>query len=203
MRIIKTITILFISLIIFNSCNFVLKKYYKIKDPKIETIKSSKDFLSKKILTNRFNLLFFKDFKNLKNFSKNFNLDIPEAYLFNSNGYYVPYKKSAQECNAKVEDFIKDLKFINQKEHTDLNLDSLSNYFVNDSIKRPIFNTTNNLSVILSFATYLGKVNDEHTFAWFNAISNIKDSVKVKVYFLDADIMNFWKKSDSIKLQID
>jgi len=174
------------------SCNRITLIYYGVKNPKIETIESVKKYIKKQNISN-YELIFFKNIDELNNFKKEFNeLKVPDAYFFNQNGNYVPYKKNAKECNAHVDDFIIDLKNINNdNSNMNINLQSLNHFFVDDDNNNPKI-VKGKTIVILSFAKFLGKVNKEHSFEWVKSLEEASKNIDLKVYLLNSDFMNFW-----------
>jgi len=186
----KTIILLLFTLTI--SCNRVALIYYGVKNPKIETIDSIKKYLEKQNISN-YELVFFKNINELNNFKKEFNeLKVPDAYFFNQKGTYVSYKKNAQECNAHVDDFIIDLKSIGTgHSNSNINLHSLNNFFVNGN-NDELTMEKGKIIVILSFAKFLGKVNNEHSFEWIKSLRKVNDDIDLKIYLLSSDFMDFW-----------
>ncbi len=187
--------ILLMLLVVLNiSCHRIVLYYNGVKNPKIETVDSIKKYIKKKNIS-KYDLIFFKDINEVSEFKKKFNeLRVPDAYFFNQQGTYVSYKKSAQECNAYVDNFITDLKNINTiSSNSNINLQSLDKFFVNDDNDNIKFEKGKTI-VILSFSKFLGKVNDKHSFDWIESLEKI-DDVELKIYLLSSDFMNFWNIS--------
>jgi len=177
------------------SCNRIALIYYGVKNPKIESINSIRKYIEKQNISN-YELIFFKNINELNNFKKEFNqLKVPDAYFFNQKGTYVSYKKNAQECNAHVDDFIIDLKNISTKHsNSKINIHSLNKYFVNTNNDK-ITLKKGKIIVILSFAKFLGKVNNEHSFEWIKSLKKVNGDIDLKIYLLSSDFMNFWNIS--------
>ncbi len=186
------------------SCQRAMYIYYGIKNPKIENISSIKHYLHKKVKTDNYKLLFFKNIEAMTSLSTDKKLSVPDAYFFNKKGEFVTYKKSPKECNAYVDSFIKDLKQMdNIKGNDSINLYKLQNFLVDEN-KKPISFSKNKRVLIMTFAKYLGKVNDKHTFDWFESINKLKSkNFEIEVYMLDSDFMDFWdiKKEDLPKIK--
>jgi len=191
----KKYIVLILSIPILTSCSYFLLKKMKVTNPKLETVSSIKEYLIKKNIQER-KLFFFKDLNSMTTFSNEYKLDIPEAYFFNKEGLLVPYKKTSQECNAHVSDFINDLSnFKTFPIDSSFSLKKINKLIVDEKNKSTLLDKTNgNITIILSFAKYLGKINDEHTFNWINLIKKVKKekNINVDIILLNGDFMTFW-----------
>ncbi len=183
-----------ISSLLLVSCKAYLLKKYNISDPKIESIGSVKKFLTEKEINN-VNLLFFKDLESYTSFGEAYSFGYPDAYFFNKQGNMVDYKKSPEECNANIDVFITDLELnINNNEVYQVNkqfsIRDFNNYLISSTKEiNPIkIDDTKTITVIISFATFIGKLNDEKAFDWVRLLEN----KNVNYYLISCDLMDYW-----------
>ncbi|MCF6307265.1 MAG: hypothetical protein L3J09_04845 [Flavobacteriaceae bacterium] len=186
--------IFIISSLLLVSCKAYLIKKYNISDPKIESISSVKKFLAEKEINNE-NLLFFKDLESFSSFGETYSFGYPEAYFFNKQGNLVDYRKSIEECNANIDVFITDLEQnINNnqvyKVNKQISIQGLNNYLISSTKEiNPIkIDDTKTITVIISFATFIGKLNDEKAFDWVRLL----EDKNVNYYLLSNDLMDYW-----------
>ena len=163
-----------------------------VKDPKIETYSSSKKYLHKNnIDTTR--LVYFKDLNSFGRASKKKLLQIPNAYFFDKNGNFVDYRKSATDCNAKVDDFIQDLNtFDEAKKDSTKTLTELKR-FLASSNKNLLYEKPGEITVFITWARYIGALNREKAFDWVKLLEEAKQKgVSVKYYLLNCDFQEKW-----------
>jgi len=190
--------ILFLSLItFFTSCKSVTKKLYGVKDPKVESISSIQEYLMKNKIDTSKTVLF----KNLRSFaiaSNSKTLVVPDALFFNADGDLISYAKSTESCNANVDDFISDLKNINEKESdSPFNLYSLNALIQNTQKESLELNEKQDAYVFITWSRYVGKLNKTKAFAWIDLIEKAKnENVKVKYYLLNCDFQESWEMSE-------
>lgn len=174
------------------SCKTVLLKVKGVTDPKIETYSSSKKYLCKNnIDTTR--LVYFKDLNSFGRASKKKLLQIPNAYFFDKNGNFVDYRKSATDCNAKVDDFIQDLNtFDEAKKDSTKTLTELKR-FLASSNKNSLYEKPGEITVFITWARYVGALNREKAFDWVKLLEEAKQKgVSVKYYLLNCDFQEKW-----------
>ncbi len=180
------------------SCSPIVRFMYGIKKPKIENEKSISNY-AMKIDMSKGNIysLSFEDYKKTLDL---INKKVPEVWIFNKEGNFVPYGE-AWACNASAFDFIKNLS------------DSVHYYSQNN----PSFNSLpfrlkdlngNNVEIDLSDANYhvfifwakfAGKLNKDHVKVWENqALENRK--TKIKVYKVNMDFQEHWGSETLDKL---
>ena len=102
----KTLIVIFIA-IAFTSCKSVLKMTYGIKKPKQENKESLMEYLSSKKLNSQ-NVLLIKSKKNYNSIFERFG-GMPEAILFDSEGYELSFKEKGENCNALLSSMISNL----------------------------------------------------------------------------------------------
>lgn len=178
------------------SCKNVMQLYYGVKKPKVESVNSIRKYINKNNKSSiNYELIFFESINSLQNFGDNFGKSfIPDAFFFNTKGEYVKYEKNATECNAYVDDFILDLQNIDlQDSNSRITLSLIRELLVTESNTKIVF-PKETIIIILSFAKYIGKVNHSHSFTWINTLNKVNNEggLNLKIYMLDADLMNFW-----------
>lgn len=180
------------------SCSPIVRFMYGIKKPKIENEKSISNY-AMKIDMSKGNIysLSFEDYKKTLDL---INKKVPEVWIFNKEGNFVPYGE-AWACNASAFDFIQNLS------------DSVHYHSQNN----PSFNSLpfrlkdlkgNNVEIDLSDANYhvfifwakfAGKLNKDHVKVWENqALENRK--TKIKVYKVNMDFQEHWGSETLDKL---
>jgi hypothetical protein len=173
-----------------NSCKTVMMKYYGASNPKLETNSTVEKYLHKKNIDTT-NLYMLKNFKSFLAFSNN--VMTPNGFFYNRNGYYVDYNQTPKQCNANVGQFILDLKNINQGEKDTKNLREVINFICDKSGNTVHFEEGYDVYVLISWAKYVGKLNDEKAFEWVDIIAKTNfEGLKVKYYLVNVDLYNSW-----------
>jgi hypothetical protein len=194
----KKIQFLLLFMLLVN-CKTLTKMSYGVRNPNFKTNNELYVFLKKNNINSK-SIYFFKNFNNMvKGYELKYTT-IPDAYFFNQNGNFIPYKNSTERCNAKVEDFITDLKNINNIKYEDKNIKdfiSLLNNDKNEAIK------LNEITVIITWATYLGKVNKEKAFEWIKLLEQAKNNgIKINYYLVNYDLLESWNPSSEERKEI-
>ena len=195
----KKITIL-ITVLLMVSCKPLAKIIFHVKSPDFETIDKQRKFLKKnKVFVSDF--FYFKDFNSFTSASKNRYLSIPDAFFFNKEGNLVRYKKSSSDCNAKVGDFINDLKeFSNAPSDSSININKLLPLFESES-KIEIKKT--DVTVFLTWAVFAGKVNKNKTFEWIKLLEKAKSNgINISFYLINCDLQDSWNLTNEQKNKI-
>ncbi len=179
-------------ILLFTSCKSVLKTFYGIKKPKIETENTLRKYLKKKdINDDNIYTVNYSDFKKI-----NKQIDgIPEILIFENNGKLIKYKND-NECNAKAFDFIENLSKTDSLRYDKKT--TLNNYlnklrdFNGKAIK---MEKDNNIDFYLFvfWAKYVGRLNKDHVKIWEEQANNNKRS-KIKVVKVNLDIQKWWEK---------
>lgn len=181
-------------LTILTSCKSSLKKKYEIKDPKIETELSIKSFLnSKKIDTS--NVYIFKSLMTYSIASQKKLLSVPDAIFYNKEGNFVNYKKSASDCNGKIDSFLSDLKSFSEIESDETNkIDNFIKFLKDgDKIKKNL----KEVNVFITWAIFTGKLNEEKAFEWIRLINDAKkQGVSINYFLVNCDFQEVWKLTD-------
>ncbi len=140
----------------------------------------------------------YKDFKSYLQASQNRKIEIPNAYFFNRDGNFVSYKRSSTDCNANVSGFIVDLKNFKKLERSDSF--NIQEVFQLSDIDSSETSSLSEINVVLTWAVFAGKVNDEKTFKWIQLLKQAqKEGLSVKYYLLNCDLQDNWNLTDTQK----
>ena len=178
-----------ILLLVFSltSCTFLIKKMYRVKKPKLENVESLSKYLNK----NKFDttkLILLKDIVAFKQYLK-INSDVPNAMFFNNMGEFVDYRKSPEDCNGKVSEFISSIEEINKVR----NEKSLKLNEINQLLSKSIAEQ-GEITIIITWVVYIGKLNKKKSFEWIKLIKEAQQKgVKINYYLLNCDILESWE----------
>lgn len=181
-------------------CKPLMLKYYGIKDPSFKTEKQIKRYLVKKDIDTTASLYP----KNLQAWGQIGKLGMPQAYFFNAKGEYVNYKKSASDCNAKVDSFIGDLKNLNNEpSQKDFTITQMFDRFNAYNGKLPETSGYDGY-VVITWATYLGKLNKDKSFEWLSSLDKAKASgLKIQYYLVNGDLQEKWGLTEDQKNEFE
>ena|SRR5690606_34130922 len=186
-------TLLMLLLIVLTSgCKPILKTVYGIKDPAVETDSSVKEYLVKKRVDTT-NVLTFPTVFSFAMASEQNYLIFPDALFFNKEGYFVPYKSTAQTCNANVSKFIDDLKnFSSHPADQSRKLSELESYL---QLKKT--EPAADITVFITWTKYSGRLNKTKAFEWVRALEKAKkDGISLNYYLLNCDFQKKWNIPD-------
>lgn len=177
-----------------TGCKAILKKSYGIKNPKIETEASVKNYLKKNEISAQ-NLLIFKSLQSWSDARQQKLLTIPDAMFYNAKGEFVTYKKTAADCNAKIDGFIADLKELNNlpsdKARTFGDLSKLLTDYNNNTIAPE---KGYDGYVFITWCIYIGKLNRDKAFDWVNLLNKANaNGLKIKYYLVNVDFQDSWE----------
>lgn len=194
----KKIQSLLLFILLIN-CKTLTKISYGVKNPNFKKNNDLYSFLKKDNVDSK-SIYFFKDYDNMiKAYQLRYST-IPDAYFFNNNGNFIPYKSNAEQCNAKVDDFITDLKNININKSENKNINDFIPLLSNDKNEVIVLNE---ITVIITWATYLGKMNKQKAFEWIKLLEQAKDQgIKVNYYLVNYDLQECWDLSSDEKKEI-
>lgn len=178
--------------LLFVNCKTVLLKVKGVQDPKIESYNSSKKYLYKNDIDTT-KVVYFKDISSFIKASQRKYMQIPNAYFFDSNGNFVDYRKSATDCNAKVDSFIQDLSAFNEaKKDSTKTLAELKTFLVG-SDKRVLTDKKADITVFVTWAKFVGSLNKEKAFDWVKLLEAAKQKgISVNYYLLNCDFQENW-----------
>lgn len=184
------------------SCKSITKTYLGVKNPSFKTHKELNDFITRNQVNT--NSIFY--FKNFETMIQGYQLkysSIPDAYFFNQNGDFIPYKNDAENCNAKVDDFIAELKNINLVTPENIRTKNIKNFIPllsNDKNEEMVLN---DITVIITWATFLGKVNKQKAFEWIKLLEDAKSKgININYYLVNYDLQESWGLNDKEKKEI-
>ena len=184
--------VVIVSVLFFTSCKFVLKKYYGIRNPKVETEESLRKYLKRKgINSNNVYTVSYKDYKDIMKQIGG----IPEILIFDKNGRNIIYKEEGQ-CNAYAFNFIEELsKDIEFKYNDSLRLDD---YFskLKDFEGNPVTikkDESADFYLFIFWTRYSGRLNKDHVKVWEEQAINNKKS-KIKVIKVNLDMQKWWEQ---------
>lgn len=177
---------------LFFSCKSTLKTIKGIKDPKIETYSATKKYLYKKDMDTA-RVVYFKDFNSFAQASKKRLLQVPNALFFDKDGNFVDYRKSATDCNAKVDDFIQDLNTFNEaKKDATKTIADLKQLVVGAN-KNLLSEKPGEITVFITWAKFAGTLNKEKAFDWVKLLEAAKQKgLNVNYYLLNCDFQENW-----------
>lgn len=195
----KTSFILLFTILVI-SCKSLTKIYLGVKNPSFKTHKELNDFLIKKDL-NQSSIYYIKSWENYKNLLKEKYSSLPEAYFFNREGDFVNYKKTSKECNANVGEFIKNLTEFSKLKSVKTKNIKIFEENINNSKDEKF--KRHDINVIITWATFLGKVNKKKAFEWINLIEEAKKKgVNINYYLVNYDLQESWKINKKEKKEI-
>lgn len=186
----KIIAVAFCSF--FFSCKSTLKTIKGIKDPKIESYSATQKYLHKKDMDTA-RVVYFKDFNSFAQASKKKLLQVPNALFFDKDGNFVDYRKSATDCNAKVDDFIQDLNTFNEaKKDATKTIADLKQLVVGAN-KNLLSEKPGEITVFITWAKFAGTLNKEKAFDWVKLLEAAKrKGLNVNYYLLNCDFQENW-----------
>lgn len=187
-------------IILFTNCKSITKISLGVKNPTFKTEMEINNFMLQENL-NQPSIYFVKSWKSYEILLKKKFSSFPDAYFFNKNGDFVNYKKDSKECNSNVGEFIKNLK-----DFSKLETDSTKNIKI---FKENILNNKNekfqesDVTVIITWATFLGKVNKNKAFEWINLIKEAQISGQsINYYLINYDLQESWNLEEKEKNEI-
>lgn len=186
-KILVFITVIFL----LQSCESVMKTIKGVKKPKIETYLTTQKYLLKNhIDTTR--LVYFKNLNSFGYASKKKLLDVPNVLFFDKSGFFVDYKKSPTDCNAKVGGFIHDLEtFQFMKSDSTKTISDIKKLIVSPNKNLKFENS--DITVFITWTKWSGALNREKTFDWVRLLDEAKrKGVSVNYYLLNCDFQENW-----------
>ncbi|RYJ42032.1 hypothetical protein [Flavobacterium beibuense] len=197
----KTILIILTASGLLFGCKSMLVKSYGIKDPEFENKTTITEYLTKKHMDTT-DVLVFKNFNAFALAVKK-GMKIPNAMFFNSAGNFVNYQKTPEDCNAKVSGFITDIKAINSlQEDISFNVFKMSDFLVKPNGSNPVIEKGYDAYVLINWALYAGKMNEEKAFVWVSLLKQNERDFKVKYYLLNCDLQDMWGLTEQQKKEI-
>ena len=181
--------------LLFGSCQAILRKVYDLKNPAIENERTILNFAKKYNLdtTNivTMNASDYPEFANGKS--------IPDADIFDMAGNYIEYRQSDTSCNAGLFQFIPDLNRngkYNQSGKTSLN--SIFPKLRNLKGEKLEKITPADFYILIYWTVYTGKLNKDHVKIW-EELATKNTNAKIKVLKVNLDIQENWGKDQTDK----
>ena len=183
---------------LLSSCSFLAKTLYGMKDP---------DFENQKTVLRKQHEIFGSGHRPLEfNFEswkvKSLN-SIPEMYVFDQQGRYIPYKDTLRpNCNGPAETFASEL----DPDRTylydaSMNLSKFLGY-VNQpgcgpSVQLP--DEAVDFTIMLTWAAYAGKkIYKQKTILWLEELKK-NSKIKYRVYLVNKDLQECWPEELKLK----
>lgn len=197
LKIIYFITFIFL----FFSCKPLSKISVGVKNPKFKENSEIYHF-AKKHDVELNSLFYFENWDMMKKVLKAKYSSIPNAYFFNKYGNYVNYRKTSSDCNAKVDEFIDNLEAFSTFPSDSLrNINQILPLIIND---KKVELKQNEITVLISWATFMGKVNDDKAFKWIILLEKAKQKgIKLEYYLINYDLHKSWNLSNEEKKEIE
>lgn len=196
----KEIKILFIILtLILVSCKAAIMKSYGVKNPQFETVQSTSDYLER-YSVNSEKLWITRDFDayaSLVN-TKEPPISFPDAYFFNAEGKFLEYRKSAEDCNANVENFINELsEILLTDQGGSFTIDYFLNHIYNKNLKEVSIEPDVDGFLVITWSIFMGdKLNKEKAFDWVDLIKKLnQEGLTIHYYLLNLDPQKSWDLS--------
>lgn len=176
-------------------CKTALKTAYGIKKPRLETEFSTKKYLLRRDVDTS-NVYTFKNIQSYLAAAQKDMLSFPEAIFFNKQGNLVRYKKEAEYCNAKVDDFLSDLSsFSKMPEEQSITMDQFLGHLNGDLQPEKA-----DVNVFITWTIYSGRLNKTKAFEWIKLIDKAKaNGINAKVYLVNCDFQKAWNLPEELR----
>ena len=193
----KLLPILCIIAVICLSCKQIMLKQYGVAQPKIENYAS----LNRYLLSNGIEGIKIYAMKDTASLMAQYaqKISMPEAYFYNKDGYFVPYKETEKACNAGVSPFLDSVGSFNKlpfeatKNISDL-LPDIAELNPDNTVSAVKALPKSDVYVVMNWAKYLGKVNKDKTWDWIDHIkrNGAKSPQKITIVLLSFDYQETW-----------
>lgn len=171
-----------------SGCESTMKFFYGIKSPSFTSQENVRNYLVKHQIDTA-HLVYFNSFSSMIKASRSGFMSFPNAIFYNKAGKRVLYDKSANDCNAKVDVFLSDLRNIESATITDDDLTELT------SLLTPCTQEMADINVFITWSTYSGRLNKTKAFDWVRLIEQAKrENISINYYLLSGDYMLSWQK---------
>ena len=193
-KIIKTVNVIIVIVVfsVFTSCNFIITKWYGIKNPSIENEKHILKYCIKKGLdTSSIYSVNSADYINVLK-----NGGIPDIAIFDKHGQYIEYRQTDSSCNAGLFSFIPKLKsdsIYNKTGKTELKTE-LKKLRTLKGGKIPEFELESyDFYLLVYWNIWTGRLNKNHVKIW-EQLANANKNAKIKVIKVNLDFQEYWDK---------
>jgi len=183
-------------LILFSSCQAIMKKMYGIKDPDIENERSIKKVAAKYKLDQE-NIVTVNSTDFLKELRGK---SIPDVAIFDANGHYIEYRQTDTSCNAGLFKFIPELNLqgvYNKTGSTNLQAELTKLRDLSGNALKATEGS--DFYILIYWTVWTGKLNKDHVKIWEDLAVNNKNC-KIKILKVNLDLQEYWgaNKCDSI-----
>jgi hypothetical protein len=186
-------------------CKSIIMNKMQIRNPAIESSRSIIDFATAYHLDSN-NIYVLRD-STVFNMHLKSKLEIPDAFFFNRKGEFITYKKTTQDCNAHIGNFLQEIDSISAlPASSQLTLKKFSEGFISlqshENMK--VDEGDNEISIVITSAKYLGKLNKDKVFDWEEIVQKLRAAGhKIRYYKVFFDYMDFWgmKEEDLFKIR--
>ena len=177
-----------IVLLLFTSCQPIMKAIYGIKKPDIENHASiTKKALKFGLDTSYIVSVTSKDFPYILK-----STSIPNAAIYDSKGNYIEYRQTDTSCNAGLFDFIPKLDLTGTYNKPDsASLAEEWTKFRDLKGNEMNFPTDADFYVLIYWNVWTGKLNKDHVKIWEDLARENKNC-KIKVIKVNLDIQEYW-----------
>lgn len=183
---------LLVTIISLSSCNYVVKKAYGIKKPRIESEASMKKAAMK----------FGMDTTNIwtnasGDFFKNLNgKGLPDIDVFDANGNYIEYRDTDTSCNAGLFGFIPDLDPTKTYRKTGLKkLNEETEKYRDVKGNKVKVKDGADFYLLVYWASWTGKLNKDHVAEW-EALAKANKSSKIEFIKVNMDMQSYWSEEE-------
>jgi len=198
----KSFLILTLAGIILNSgCRKVILKWYGVKKPDYETTNSIEKF-KMEVFGDTIPLLIARH----DVWTSGKILSIPDVFVFNKAGLYIPYKDSLRpNCNGPAEVFLGEL-------NSDRNYHFSPEYTLNDFLGKlemsgcrhisSFVEGQNDFYVFFTWANWTGKkIYNEKTLEWLRVLNKNKN-INYKIILVNQDLQECWSDEQKALLEL-
>ncbi len=183
------IAIALLAIVFSLSCKSILLKFAGVGKPELETMSSIEEFVSEyqvegdQILYCKDSLAFARVLKMFPTF--------PGVYIFNSDGLLVKHLDDEECVNTNEILLANDLSWVNTLSPIDppVSLEQVNRNLIDKAFREhPIPADPGKVTVIITFAKWLGKKFNGRTFHFYKE----SDKAKNDVFLLNLDFMDFY-----------
>lgn len=185
-----------VTMILLSGCKKSILILNGIRQPKIENYESQKEFLKKYDLPVN-EIISFKDSVGIYKLSYK-SIGIPDAAIFDANGYFLPYANDTVNCNAGVSPFIEFLIAGSETRiDSSFKMDFLFNELVYSDSQKPLDDSDlhgkYDYYVMFFWSVFTGRLNKKKVYEWYQSVEEQKQAgLKIRSYFVNLDCQEFW-----------
>ena len=197
-----------LSLLVFSSCGFLIKKIGGVKNPKIESFQSVNRY-AKSLGIDSAQVVFVKDSASNNEIYKAFNGVNPDVLFFNKENNIVAYKDDVKTCNATVDSTILGVCSINSRSYPTkrkITYNEMVKLLTDPNKAFSSFKKDDyDYVIFVNFTKYFHGTNKTHVAIWNKEFKQAEDVLhcKVKMIFINQDYLDIWQlKSSPPKIKV-